>query len=216
MIDITQARKEDIPRIVELFMSSFSDSIKHIFGEAKSNPTGLIDLFGFIYNCEPESVFVAREQMEKGNIVGYIISPRSMRRLWFLAVIKGYIFKWFIRWVKGDYGVGLTQVKTLLKNKLGFILTPYNYTHTTDAQILSIAVAQEMRGKGIGSLLLEQAMKYLNHIGVQQIKLEVRPGNISARRMYKNFGFIEEGNTRDSQGEWIVMMYRKKRIEKGG
>lgn len=45
--------------------------------------------------------------------------------------------------------------------------------------------------------------------GRQAIKLEVRPQNAAAIRIYSEYGFVEKGRTRDLQGEWIVMQVDK-------
>jgi ribosomal-protein-alanine N-acetyltransferase len=203
-MDIRPGRMEDIPSIAEIFMSSFADSVLYVFGDETPNPKGIEDLLGFVYECEAESFFVAEDAPD---ILGYIITPTSMRRIWFQAIIRGRIFKWAVRWFRGEYGVGWGSVKRIIKNKIGFILTPYNYTHLEDAQILSIAVVEDMRGHGIGTKLLEKGLGYLKEQGVKEVKLEVRPWNASARAMYKKMGFQETGATCDSQGEWIVMIY---------
>ena len=68
----------------------------------------------------------------------------------------------------------------------------YPATVTEDlpqAEILSIAVADEARGKGIGRALLEAAMNEFKRRGIQDVKAAVGGGLKAANRFYQNCGF---------------------------
>lgn len=62
-----------------------------------------------------------------------------------------------------------------------------------EAEILTICVAQEWRGQGLGKLLLERHMAHLARRGVAQLFLEVDEHNHSALRLYRSFGFAKVG-----------------------
>ena len=56
--------------------------------------------------------------------------------------------------------------------------------------IKDIAVREQQRGQGVGSTLLERALAVLDARGVASVKLEVRESNATARRLYREFGFV--------------------------
>lgn len=201
-IAIAAATREDIRPVSRLFAAAFSDSLRHLFGGREPARTALLDIFTFIYEVEPRCFLVARED---DRVVGYCISPLSMRRLWWLAVARGYVLKWSFRWVTGRYGFGFAPAVLLLSNKLSFLTSPHNY-RGSDSQILSIAVDATHRNMGIGTALLSEAVTYLRQRRARQLKLEVRPWNRPALRLYEKLGFRTIGTLQDSQGEWLVMV----------
>jgi RimJ/RimL family protein N-acetyltransferase len=58
---------------------------------------------------------------------------------------------------------------------------------------LGMAVAREWRGRGVGSALLEEAVRWAREVGVEKLALTVYPDNGAARRLYERFGFELEG-----------------------
>ncbi len=62
-----------------------------------------------------------------------------------------------------------------------------------DAQILDIAVAPDMRGRGIAQLLLEYAMSVAREKGAELLALEVRSTNREALSLYERNGFVRSG-----------------------
>ena len=61
------------------------------------------------------------------------------------------------------------------------------------AEILTIAVAPKLRGKGIGAALLAAHLPALAASGVRSLFLEVEAGNQAAIRLYESFGFRQVG-----------------------
>ncbi len=62
-----------------------------------------------------------------------------------------------------------------------------------EGEILSIAVAPEARGMGLGRTLLTQALDALVAGGAGSVWLEVRMGNEAAKAMYRAVGFLAAG-----------------------
>ncbi len=60
-----------------------------------------------------------------------------------------------------------------------------------EAQVLSVAVHPRDRGKGIGHYLLKKMIEKAVFKGVQYIWLEVRPSNLTGKRLYEKLGFVE-------------------------
>jgi len=62
-----------------------------------------------------------------------------------------------------------------------------------EAELQSIAVAGDRRGRGIGSALLDNLFAWAHAQGYRAIHLEVREGNSAARELYRRRGFLETG-----------------------
>ena len=60
-----------------------------------------------------------------------------------------------------------------------------------EAQVLSLAVHPRDRGRGFGYYLLKKMIEKAVSKGVNYIWLEVRPSNLSAKRLYEKLGFLE-------------------------
>jgi putative acetyltransferase len=58
---------------------------------------------------------------------------------------------------------------------------------------LGIAVGESWRGRGVGSALMQEAIRWARQMGVEKLALSVYPDNAAAREMYRRFGFVEEG-----------------------
>jgi len=53
---------------------------------------------------------------------------------------------------------------------------------------------------------VQKGLAYLAACGAPRVRLEVRPDNTAALRLYERLGFATVGRTRDSQGEWLIMI----------
>ena len=62
-----------------------------------------------------------------------------------------------------------------------------------EAEILSVAVAEARRGRGLARSLLNLHLRRLAGLGVQAVFLEVDEDNEPARRLYHRAGFREVG-----------------------
>lgn len=62
-----------------------------------------------------------------------------------------------------------------------------------EAEVLSLAVLPDLRGRGLGQALLEQAAATAAEQGAATMFLEVATGNAAARRTYAAAGFAEVG-----------------------
>lgn len=59
----------------------------------------------------------------------------------------------------------------------------------SDADVQTIAVAEELRGGGYGKLLLETLLEEAKNRGAKNVFLEVRDDNYQAQSLYKKYGF---------------------------
>jgi ribosomal protein S18 acetylase RimI-like enzyme len=57
-------------------------------------------------------------------------------------------------------------------------------------------VHPDYRGRGIGSRLLEAALRNADEIGLERVDLEVFATNAGAIKLYERHGFVQEGMRR--------------------
>ena len=60
--------------------------------------------------------------------------------------------------------------------------------------IHNIAVHVDVRGRGLGHLLLEKVLAEARRQSVPRVTLEVRKSNLSAQKLYESMGFLTKGN----------------------
>ncbi|MGL5514300.1 MAG: GNAT family N-acetyltransferase [Sporomusa sp.] len=200
---ITKAGPNDIAGIAELFTESFIDSVLHHCGGRLPKPLAMQDIFSLVYAAEPAAALIATDRA--GKLIGYCFAPVRLDRLWLKALAGGHLLKWIWRWLTGQYGFGFYPVKIIVLNKLAFLRSAAVPGKTANARILSVAVAPAARGLGIASALLAAADNYFRQNGARRVRLEVRPDNYPAIRVYEKKGYIAGGTTHDSQGPWLIM-----------
>jgi [ribosomal protein S18]-alanine N-acetyltransferase len=69
-----------------------------------------------------------------------------------------------------------------------------------EAEVLTLAVAPDARGRGLGVALVSVASAHAYHSGARALFLEVKASNAPARALYKRFGFREAGRRRTYYG----------------
>lgn len=69
-----------------------------------------------------------------------------------------------------------------------------------EAQIFSVAVDKDLRGRGIGDALLRHLVQKSKELGCNTLTLEVRAGNEAAISLYKKMGFKEVGKRKGYYG----------------
>ncbi len=205
---VERAHAADVPAVAALFTVSFEASVLHHCGRLPK-PQAMEDVFALVYEAEPEAAIVARAGDE---VVGYCFAPTALPRLWLRAVAGGHIFKWAWRWLTGRYGFGLHPVWVIVLNKLSFLRSAATPTKAANARILSIAVAPAWRGRGVARAMMAEALAYFLARRAARVRLEVRPDNAPAIKVYEDCGFVAAGYTYDSQGPWLIMM---KEMEQG-
>jgi len=77
-----------------------------------------------------------------------------------------------------------------------------------EAEILDIAVRDDLRGRGVGRLLLDHIVELCRHKHTNYIHLEVRRSNLAAIGLYERFGFLRTGERRRyyENGEDAILM----------
>lgn len=79
----------------------------------------------------------------------------------------------------------------------------------TEGHITNVGVLEEVRGRGIGSMLMEKMMETAREKKMTGMTLEVRMGNAPAQALYHKFGFRAEGVRKnyyaDTKEDAIIM-----------
>lgn len=78
----------------------------------------------------------------------------------------------------------------LSRTMIGFILSRLA---ASEAEILSIAIAPNRRGRGLARPLLDMNLRRLAGLGARTVFLEVDEHNAAARALYRRAGFADVG-----------------------
>jgi len=92
-----------------------------------------------------------------------------------------------------DVYVYITYGTDLLVADIGSKIVGYIVTMDIDeltSKIVAFAVRKEFRRRGIGKMLLKNAIDRIESRGKRKIMLEVRVSNTPAQQLYKKFGFV--------------------------
>jgi [ribosomal protein S18]-alanine N-acetyltransferase len=85
-----------------------------------------------------------------------------------------------------------------------------------ETQLQRIAVKSNLRGQGIGSLLIREMIRICALEGVAKGTLEVRSSNETALLLYRKFGFfvdgVRKGYYTDTREDALIMSFKIERI----
>ena len=74
-------------------------------------------------------------------------------------------------------------------NRLEHGLSNFGFSFVKKGHVVSIAVLEDHRNKGLGTALLNESMRKMKENGCSEAYLEVRISNEPAIRLYKKLGF---------------------------
>lgn len=197
-----RATRDDLIPIAEILLLAFPESIEHYVGKAV-NPTVVTDAIAVCFDAEPDALIVA---VVDGVVRGYIFAPANFPKVFRIAFLHGHILRGLWRWLSGQYGIGIRTVAIALKNWVAMWGESRSSKLSYDAHILSIAVHPDYQELGIGTQLMKLGLNYLKEAGAKTVRLEVRPDNSAAIHLYEKLGFQAKGHTKDSQGDWLIML----------
>jgi ribosomal-protein-alanine N-acetyltransferase len=101
-------------------------------------------------------------------------------------------------WDAAEFEGFLTQAEIRLDGLfIGRATQPSGFVVTRcvldEAEILSVALAREARGRGHSRKLLAHHLQNLDHAGIRHVHLEVEEGNLPALALYARLGFTRTG-----------------------
>ena len=88
---------------------------------------------------------------------------------------------------------GMLVAETTDKKLAGMIFADISIdpVGSSTGYIRSVVVDEAFRGQGVGKLLIQDAIKYLNEMNVDQILINVRSRTERAKGLYERMGFKE-------------------------
>jgi ribosomal-protein-alanine N-acetyltransferase len=123
-----------------------------------------------------------------------LVEPASQRDVMAFAQIHGASFH--RGWGEGEFERMLTERNTLVDRlRIGRKTIGFSVSRMAgdEAELLSIAVAEGHRGRGLSNRLLLTHLGHLAARGVRTVFLEVEENNRPARRLYERAGFAVVG-----------------------
>jgi ribosomal-protein-alanine N-acetyltransferase len=123
-----------------------------------------------------------------------LVEPAQLRDAPRLAQLHGLSFH--RGWGENEFETMLTERNTMVhrlvagRKIIGFAVSRIA---ADEAEILSIAVAESHRGRGLSRQLLQTHLGHLAGRGVRTVFLEVEENNQPARRLYQGSGFAVTG-----------------------
>lgn len=119
-----------------------------------------------------------------------VVEPAAQRDTSRLAQLHAASFH--RGWGEGEFEIMLRERNTLVHRlRLGRKVIGFAVSRMAadEAEILSIAVDESHRGKGLSKNLLMTHLGHLAGFGVRHIFLEVEENNAPARKLYERTGF---------------------------
>ena len=119
-----------------------------------------------------------------------VVEPATLRDAAALSQIHGASFH--RGWGESEFETMLTERNTMVhrlrmgRKTIGFSVSRMA---ADEAEILSIAVAESHRGRGLSNNLLLTHLGHLAGRGIRTVFLEVEENNQPARRLYERAGF---------------------------
>ncbi|MGD0784739.1 MAG: GNAT family N-acetyltransferase [Sedimentisphaerales bacterium] len=179
-------------------------------------PTGFISSLGkefveVLYEAIAEDKnsfgFVA---VEDDKVLGFVAFSLNLSRLYkYVALKKGFKFAF----VLAKRMLSLQIIKKVWDNL--FYPSKMKKMDLPDAELLSIAVAHEGRGKGIAKQLVDAGFEECRKRGIDKVKVLVAADNEAANKLYKKCGF-EFKIQIDSHGVSSNVYVAEVRRQKGG
>lgn len=129
-----------------------------------------------------ESIVLAAR--EDGKVIGFIAFSKNIKKLYRMAMLKYGVR---IAWLLGRKLLSWSRIKKLI----GTLFYPFkkNKLNLPETELLSMAVAPEAQGKGIGSMLVREGLAECKRRGVSKIKVLVAADNLAANMLYQKCGF---------------------------
>jgi [ribosomal protein S18]-alanine N-acetyltransferase len=214
------ANRADLAQIALVFLSAFPQSVEHYSGRQPERvwragqliwPGGgrlMADVFAICLHCEATAFIVAEDEAQ-GRIAGYIFAPAHASRLLRIQLTGASLLKIAWNWSNRRYSIGPRAYAIAWHNLRTMLLEARQERGTEllcDARVFSIAVHPDYQGLGLGKALTAAGLDYLRGCGERRVRLEVRPDNAAAVRVYEKLGFVVKGQTADSQGPWLIML----------
>ena len=186
---------DDLDPVVQLHLECF----KHYFMSGLG--TRIVKLFYSQFLSSPHHFCLVA--IKSGTVIGFIAGTKDSALLFsnfyrenFFKVLYSVLFGFILnRAVRHGLFSRRFQISNAIRSFLSSSSSSSSSRSTVKARILSIAIAENIKGEGVGSLLINSFMKYYFDSGVEEIGLSVLKENETAVRFYEAKGFEKEFET---------------------
>jgi glycosyltransferase involved in cell wall biosynthesis/ribosomal protein S18 acetylase RimI-like enzyme len=187
--------KESSEQNSETYMVRFKHLERDLFPEIaelhiKNIPTGFISSLGkdfvtTVYRAiEKDQQSFGFVAMQNDKLLGFISFSNDLRGLYKVAVLE----------MGPKFGRALFKKLfsfKVIKKIIGDVLYPFkaNKLKLPNAELLSIIVVPDARGKGIAGRLVEAGLNLCKMRGIDSVKVLVAAENEPANKLYQKYGF---------------------------
>lgn len=199
--------RADVPRGDRVRVAASNDVPLLARLHAESMPTAFLPSLGqpfmrSLYRSlikDPEATVLVAER--DGSRVGFAVGVMSMSRAYRRFLAR-----------RGLQGAVLAAPKLLRPSTWKQVLEtsayPRNVTDLPEAELLSIAVAKEVRAKGLGSKLARTLLEEMTSRGASDVKVVVGADNRVANDFYQRVGFVHAATLEIHAGTtsnvWVI------------
>ena len=168
-IALRRMRAEDIPQVIEIEKEAFTPG--WVGTPFRRELNSRYTRFLVAYHTD-------RQEPDDSNTIG---SPGE------LGPADASLWGRMLTGVKSALGLSRDDYGDALAGYVGIWL------QGDQAHITEIAVREELRGRGIGELLIIGTLRVAYEQGLEEVTLEARVSNFVAQRLYDKYGFNEVG-----------------------
>jgi ribosomal-protein-alanine acetyltransferase len=167
-------------------------------------------------STRPPPPLPSRGALARKPVAGHVIRPAVRADLTALVALENTTFatdrltRRNFQWMLSKANSALL-VATLDERLVGYILVLF-HDGTSLARIYSIALDPSARGRGIGDALVEAAEQAALAEDCAYVRLEVRPDNAPAIRLYERHGYRKFGRYRDYYEDHADALRYEKRV----
>jgi ribosomal protein S18 acetylase RimI-like enzyme len=134
--------------------------------------------------------------MAEEHIEGFRAALDSVaREQRFLAMLEAPPIEELGKFVKKSIAAGEAQVVAIVDGRLVGWCDVLRKARPTlrHSGVLGMGVMADYRGRGIGKALMGAVLEAAKEKGFKRVELTVRVDNPRAKKLYEQFGFVEEG-----------------------
>ena len=96
---------------------------------------------------------------------------------------------------------GRVYVAKQQQKVVGLIEYMRDWDNPRKAYLVGVSIAKEMRGQGLGTILLQTTLQLLKEENMEEVELTVDPENLGAVKVYEEkLGFVKESFRLDEYG----------------
>ena len=114
---------------------------------------------------------------------------------WFLGTVTGFTLEQTREFVSKIVERSIPQVVAIESEKVvGWCdVLPGTMAGTSHVGRLGMGLLSQWRGRGLGRRLMNECIALARRVGIEKVELEVYGDNVAALKLYKAYGFKQEG-----------------------